>query len=358
MSDDVAERIAAAVAAHGLATRRALPQGPLADADFAAVVARCQQHRLMGLLADSVGEGAFGASAAQIEQLAQWARAWSAVEVRCERLLLRAEAVLAADGIAFRAVKGAASAHRWYADPALRSFGDVDLLIEPAAFHRAGLLLADQLGMRRVLPEPRPGFDDEHGREILLRGGGLELDLHRTLIGGWYGTRLPLDRLQRGDDVVAIGGVGIPVLSPIDALVHAAMAAAIGDAPPRWSSRREVLQVVGAVAPSAEALAGAAAEWRCTALVALGLRESAAALGAELPPAIAAWTATVPLRPHEKALVAAYRSRRRGPAVQLTGLVAPMRGRSRRRLFVALARPSAEHRSARRAIATGSDPVA
>ena len=82
-----------------------------------------------------------------------------------------------------------------YADPALRSFGDVDILVGGADFDAAvGALAA--LGFRRRFVEPRPGFDARFSKGACLeRADGLEIDLHRTLAPGPFGMLLGLTDL-------------------------------------------------------------------------------------------------------------------------------------------------------------------
>lgn len=345
------EQVLWAVAAHGLPTRHRLPVEPMPDADFSTLLGECQRHRLVGLLANAAASGALAVTDRQRADLAGWCRQWNAVEIRVEQLLLQAAHVLVGHGIDFRVIKGAAVAHRWYPDPALRSFGDVDVLLAPGGFTHAATLLADTLGAERAQPEMRSGFDDRLGREILLRVRGLELDLHRTFIGGYYGAVVPLAELFDSTDQVEVGGRALPVLDPVAALLHAGIAAAVGDAQPRAMARRDLLQMsrqldLGAI--EIERMAERARRWRCDGLLALALRESVIALGysEELP--LLRWAQRQPLKRRDRALVAGYRSRHRGAAMHTSLLLAPIGARGRVRLVVDTVLPSGPYRAARR----------
>ena len=68
-----------------------------------------------------------------------------------------------------------------YADPAVRSFMDLDVLIRAHDIGRAVEALA-AAGFRRTLAEPRPGFDRRFDKGMTLIGPArYELDLHRTV---------------------------------------------------------------------------------------------------------------------------------------------------------------------------------
>lgn len=340
-----------AVAAHGLASGHRLPTAPMTDTDFSTLLGECQRHRLMGLLADAADVEALAITDTQRTELAGWCRQWNAVEIRVEQLLLRAARELFERGIGFRVIKGAAVAHRWYPDPAMRSFGDADVLIAPGGFASAATVLADALGAERAQPEMRSGFDDRLGREILLRVHGLELDLHRTFIGGYYGAVVPLAELFGNDDVVGVGGSALPVLDPIAALLHAGIAAAVGDAQPRAMARRDLLQIgrqIDLDRTGIAAMAERAHRWRCDGLLALAVRESVAALASSEGSPLVEWAQQQPLARRDRVLVAGYRGRRRGAAMHASLLMAPIGTRGRVRLVVDTLLPSGRYREARR----------
>jgi len=173
-----------AVAAWGLPTEHRLPERPLDDEQFRALLATCTHERVLGLLGAAVRAGAFPVTAGQRAELdARW-QEWLGHTLRAERLALAVLEALRGAGIRAAAIKGTALAHTIYAEPAQRVFGDVDLLVEPNRLREAGCVVAGTLGGTRAEPELRPGFDDRFARELLVRVGDLEVDLHRTFVNG------------------------------------------------------------------------------------------------------------------------------------------------------------------------------
>ena len=78
--------------------------------------------------------------------------------LRLERAALDVDQRLADRGIRAVVLKGVALANTVYRDPEIRSFADVDVLVEPGRFTAAIDALVSG-GARRELPEVRPGFD-------------------------------------------------------------------------------------------------------------------------------------------------------------------------------------------------------
>src|SRR4051812_21943518 len=180
--------VAASVAMYGLPSELTLPDVALTDDEFGALFDRCEGDRLIGLLAAAVRDGALPVSDTARDMLEEEWQRWLAHDLRIERLLLDALHELAAAGIPARVLKGVALAHTAYSDPAVRVFGDADVLVPGPHFTRAATVLAERLDAQRYLPELRPGFDDRFGKEVMLRvplrSGPLELDLHRVFVDG------------------------------------------------------------------------------------------------------------------------------------------------------------------------------
>ena len=92
--------------------------------------------------------------------------------LRLEQAALAASEVLESAGVRHVLLKGAALATAVYADPSLRPFGDVDLLLEPARFVD-GIAALRAAGAVRWLPEVRRGFDGRFAKDVpVLFGGG------------------------------------------------------------------------------------------------------------------------------------------------------------------------------------------
>lgn len=134
-------------------------------------------------------------------------------------------------GVQVRVLKGAAVAHLDYSEPALRPFGDVDLLIRGDDMGTAVEVLADH-GFRRHFAEPFDGFDRQLGKGVAVEDdSGMVFDLHRTLALGYYGTRLPVDDLWRSSVQFELAGVQASALGQTHRFVHCALHMALSPTP-------------------------------------------------------------------------------------------------------------------------------
>jgi hypothetical protein len=260
-------QLATTVAAYGLPTEHRFPDEPLDEFGFDALLSECEHNRVLGLLGTAVREGAFPVCEHQREEVEDSWQAWLAHAVRVERVLLDATEVLQAHEIRSRVLKGVALAHTVYADPSMRVFGDVDLLVEPANFTRAANVLIAELGATRPVPELRSGFDDRFGKEILLGIRDLEFDLHRMFVEGPFGAAIELGDLWEEPEPFALGGRELITLAPAGRTIHAAYAAALGDWPLRLNALRDFAQMWihdRTVVANATELAR---RWRCEAVV-------------------------------------------------------------------------------------------
>ena len=131
--------------------------------------------------------------------------------VRLERAGLDVVGLLADRGIDSVALKGMALANTVYADPGWRSFGDVDVLVDPAQFV-AGIdaLVAPAHGatIRRCV-----GVDPRFAKDVPVLLDSMTIDLHRTLIQGPFGERIPVRRLLAASRAVELGGSTLRVLT-------------------------------------------------------------------------------------------------------------------------------------------------
>lgn len=130
--------------------------------------------------------------------------------------------------VRWRVSKGSAFAHLDYPDPALRPFGDVDVIVHGDSWNDA-IAAAAEAGWRRDLAELAPGFDADYGKGATLRDrDDLELDLHRRLAVGRFGLRL--DTASFFDDVepFPVAGRWLPAPSPPMRLLHACFHGALG----------------------------------------------------------------------------------------------------------------------------------
>ena len=263
-----------ACAAHGLlGSRRSFPTEALSDAAFDALMGRLVSHRLVGLAASAASTGQFPVTKHQESALHA-----SHVDAMCtclhlEATLLDLQSEMEQQGLDCRVVKGPASAHLDYADPTLRSFGDIDLLVRSEQFDTAAALL-DRLGYLRASPEPRPGFDRRFGKgaEFVAAADGTSIDLHRTFVLGPLGIQVQLDELWDGEETFLLAGRKIAALAPVQRLLAASYNAVVGDSTPRLSTLRDIAQLVlSGEIRSADAI-DLARSWRAEHVLALAVR--------------------------------------------------------------------------------------
>jgi hypothetical protein len=256
----------------------------------------------------------------------QWAEleaslgAWLAHALRVERMLLGAVEALGGAGIESRVLKGVALAHSAYPAPEWRVFGDADLLVPAASLGPAAATLCDALDATREVPELRPGFDERFGKEVLLRVGNLELDLHRMFEEGALGLTIDLGDLFAPGPTFPLGGRRLAMLPPAQQLMHAAYAALLGDVPPRLMSVRDLAQVLAVHAPDADEVRAMARRWCAEAVLARALTLTWSTLGLRDRPALVRWADSYVPGRRERAILEAHLAPNRAHARHLAAL--------------------------------------
>jgi putative nucleotidyltransferase-like protein len=311
---------AAAIAAFGLPSRLTVDEAALGDEEFDELLWSCEQHRLLGQLGAAIRAGAVRLTDEQERTFEETFRAWLTHCLRIERLVLDATAALDRAGIDSRVLKGVALAHTAYDDPSERVFGDVDLLVPASELTRASRVLTRAFDAERPQPELRPGFDDRFGKEVMLKVGGLELDLHRTFVEGAYGLTVRFDDLFAPPYRFPLGIVELEALPMPQRLLHASYAAAFGDWPPRLMSLRDLAQLVHREKPNLVDVLLMAREWQCEPIVARAVTLAWDELGLTAEPPVVQWA---------RRFVPSTRQRRmlewhEGPARAFTGQLAAL----------------------------------
>ena len=233
------------VAAFGLpgSTGR-IADAPLDPSRWPTLLRTVSGQRLAGLLLAAIEADALPVTGEQHDEAIDLHLRWCRTALGLERRLLTAVDALEAAGIDVVVLKGTAVAHLAYPDPALRFFGDNDLLVPGAQLHRAQQVL-EGLGYVRWIGELRPGFDRRFGKGASLqRPGEDELDLHRTLVFGSFGFLIDTEELFASAVPFELGGRALAALGPETRLLHACYHAALGDPRPRYSSVRDVAQML------------------------------------------------------------------------------------------------------------------
>ena len=223
---------------------------------------------------------------------------------------------------------------------------DLDLLVPGHQLDRAVALLVDELNGVAALPELRPGFDREFGKEALVRVGPIEVDLHRTFVTGPIGLSLPLDELFEDARSVVIGGREIPTLAPITQFVQTCINAAVGDFPVRYLSLRDVAQIVAATNPDPAVVEDVARRWRCLAVVQRAVGETWSRLDLA-PNELSRWAESAQPGPVDRLLMRSYLTSARSYTRPAASLVVIPGVRPRLRYLRAIVRPQREYLAAR-----------
>lgn len=299
-----------AVAAHGLrGATHEWPARPLEPVAWRGLLGAVRRERVTGLLVDAIGSGALPTTPAQLEEATQSHLASMVTSLRLDQRLLVASAALDNAGVTYRVLKGPAIAHLSYPDPALRSYGDVDLLVPSAVFGEALKVLGD-CGYRRSWPQLRPGFDRRFGKGAPLRSEeGWELDLHRTFVMGPFGLTVDLDGLFASQSAFRLGDRTLPALGAEERLLHACYVAALSDDPPRLVALRDVAQHALEHPIDHRRVIELAVAWRGQAVLARGVGLTWTHLALADRVALSVWAARYQPTPRDRRALAVYRRR-------------------------------------------------
>jgi hypothetical protein len=266
-----------AAARHGLGDRAAPVVIEAAASER--VLARARFDRITGFLVAAVRAGVVTAE--------DDALAWSLEEqwrgelltcVRLEGLAVRTGKMLDDAGITWRLTKGPALAHRDYPDPAIRTFGDLDLVVHPSDWSRAFDLLSS-CGYRRQAPTLTGGYDARYGKGATLTGpDGLEVDLHRRFAVGRFAVTARMEAVFESAEAIGLAGRTIPVFDPTGRLLHACFHATLGGFR-RLRAFRDVAQLILVTGADWQATFAIARSWRAEAVVASAIMETWERLG-------------------------------------------------------------------------------
>lgn len=280
---------ALAVAAHGLAARDDARSRPLEPVGFDDLLTVALRERMTGLLCRAIDDGAISASGEQRERARRAHEDALIRDLRLERLLARTSELLAHEGIAHCALKGPVLARTAYDAPELRSFADVDVLVERDGFDHAIRVLVEGGGTRRF-GEPRTGFAARYTKGVCVDlTDGCQVDVHVSLAAGPFGLSIPVDELLASPDAVEVGATRVPALRVEHRFLHACYHAALGDEPPRLVPLRDVAEMARR-GLDADAVLTIAARWRGLAVVQRALLLVGATLGVRIPEPLGGWS--------------------------------------------------------------------
>lgn len=308
--------------------------GPIepTETDWMRWVELAGTERVLPLLHNIASTTATDLSDEQRQMAAKLQLDLMATMVRFEHDLLDVAGQLSHGGVQCAVLKGAATAHLDYADPALRQFGDVDLLVSPEDLPRAIELLS-VTGWRQTYPLPR--YHERFTHAITLSNERrVQIDVHQRIAPRAVGELIPTRDLLAKAVTYEVAGQSLWALSEHDRLIHAALhTQASKGAFRRLSSAADVLLLAESNSQTAEAVLARAETWRVRPLVVQAITSTYSDALLSVPDA---WVVAISRRTlHRDRLVEhAYLSEERRPAFEELAYLRVMRGWRNRGLYL------------------------
>lgn len=197
-------------------------------------------------------------------------------------VLGRIQPVLDASTARWSVIKGPVLSELAYRDPGLRTYADLDLLVEPRRFREVVAqleLTGAKLLDRNWKVIRRETFGELH----LLLDAGVMLDLHWSLVTIYRGrTAMSSTEMLARRERVTLAGVPAWSLDPVDRLLHLAVHAALSGAD-KLVWLKDIDLAAGLPGVNWDAVAERAERWRVAAPVGLMLSRVAGTLGTPIP---------------------------------------------------------------------------
>jgi len=261
----------------------------LADVDWPRLLLLAREHGVLGQLSTCLSDRDGFAISSEIKQvLAEHRRTQNFLTLRLTGELLRLLELFNQNEIRALVVKGPVLAVEAYADPGLRSYGDLDLLVRQRDIHRATeLLIASGYQAAISLDAIRRGKIP--GQYLFCkRDAKLLVELHNDLTLRYFPRPLPIEDFFARQVRVRLDAHEVPAPSLEDHLVLIC----VHGAKHFWERLSWIADVAGMVSQQASIdwkrarTSAKAVEANC--LLDTGLRLAMDVLRAELPEAIAA----------------------------------------------------------------------
>jgi hypothetical protein len=317
------------------------------DQAWKQIMPKLSGQRITGFAVAGAEAGWLDLSPEQTSELLETHRAAMLSPLAVERGLLELATEFQAQDVEFVVLKGPALAHTVYPDPSWRYFGDLDILVRGEDWHRASSIL-EGVGYRRRLPEPRARFDERFGKASeFRREGGIEVDLHRTLVVGPFGLWVDAGALFAGTTEFRLWDRSINRLDDTFLQLHACMHASLGWWPPLRVPVRDVAQVAHYAAVDWESLAERAARWKLRAVIRHAMDTASKELDVQFPADAAAVMAQSGSRRERRALREYTTDRRARGGTAISTLMAIRGLRAKAAYIRALVFPGKEFMTAR-----------
>jgi hypothetical protein len=192
----------------------------LRSVDWARLLALAEEHGVEGHLAASLRELEGALVPPEIKQrLADRKRAQTFFTLRLNAELFRLLEQFRSNGIGAVAIKGPVLAVQAYGDPAMRSYGDLDLLVRQRDIRRATELMSTT-GFAPAVPLSAIDAGKIPGQYLFSKPDSkLIVELHNDFTLRYFPRRLPLEEFFARQIRVRVDGQAVPALSVEDELV-------------------------------------------------------------------------------------------------------------------------------------------
>jgi hypothetical protein len=327
--------LAHAVAAHGLpGTTSELPDEPLRDDLWGPLLNTARGQRMSGHLAHAITRFDLAATDEQREEAGDSHLAEMSLALLLERMMLEIVELFDQLEIPYRVLKGSAAAHLDYADPALRSFGDIDLLVPSSHFDAATAALTEA-GHHRRFPQPRAGFDRRFSKGTSFSDSDdTEIDLHRTFVMGPYGLTIDLDELWSSSSTFVLANKSLHALCMEHRFMNACYHAVLGNSPPRLVPLRDVAQLLLRSDIDVDEVRRLTERWRAEAVVAEAVRCSWETLAIADANALSFWAHHYEPEPWERRALTVYQRPDTGYAARSFASIGVIQGMSNKLAYL------------------------
>ena len=194
--------------------------GSLASVDWARLLGLAEEHGVTGHLASCLRDlGGTEVPPEFRQSLVERQRAQNFFTLRLTAELFRILERFASEGIATLVIKGPVLAVQAYGDPAIRSYGDLDLLVRQADIRRATELMS-AAGYAAAVPLTAIDAGKIPGQYLFSKPDSkLIVELHNDCTLRYFPRRLPLEDFFARQVLVRLDGREAPALSVEDELV-------------------------------------------------------------------------------------------------------------------------------------------
>jgi hypothetical protein len=210
------------------------PSEPIDLVGIAGLAALAESHRMTGVVLAALDDGAAtSVPDGLIDDLADRHLRLLQQSMMAEADLVFVARLFHDAGIEFRVLKGCATAHLDYPDPALRLTSDVDVLVRRGQLDAATEVLRPYVDHRFTSPDRASGWTAAYGKDrtMRLKTGGW-IDLHQMLRSGYYGLSVESDELFDAGRPFVVGGTRVLGLSDhlrlVHSMLHAGMVRSVG----------------------------------------------------------------------------------------------------------------------------------